>query len=301
MSSVFQRYPAEAQVYCYHVQRLDFRQYDTGRLRMVIGRARLTSSVTQESEHLMFGVLHLGDHNLQGGVREYSSEEEYQRLILDAKQAFSRADIPEIIRAFDRGFGAGTYSLKSMFRDEQRNTLNRILRSTLDEAETAYRQLYEDHAPLMRFLADLKTPLPKAFRTTAEFALNSHLRRALAEDKLEPARIQSLLEEAKDGGVDLDATTLEFTLRGTVERLAERVRTVPTNLEAIYALREAVEVGATLPFPLTLWTAQNVCYGLLRDTQPTMTERVAAGDEDAALWLRNVGDLAQQLSFRMTP
>ena len=100
--------------------------------------------------------------------------------LTEAMQAFSRADIPDVIRAFDRGFGTDTYSLKSLFRDEQRNTLSRILSDTLEEAESVYRQLYENHAPLMRFLSDLKTPLPKAFQTTAQYALNSHLRRALA-------------------------------------------------------------------------------------------------------------------------
>ena len=104
--------------------------------------------------------------------------------------AFSRADIPGCHPAFDRGFGTDTYSLKSLFRDEQRNTLSRILISTLEEAEAVYRQLYEHHAPLMRFLIDLKTPLPKAFQTTAEYALNSHLRRAFPTD-LDVLRIRS--------------------------------------------------------------------------------------------------------------
>ena len=155
-----------------------------------------------------------------------ATDAEYEKLIAEATAAFSRADIPEVIRAFDRGFGVDTYSLKSLFRDEQRSILSQILISTLDEAEAAYRQLYEHHAPLMRFLIDLKTPLPKAFRTTAEYALNSHLRRAFS-DELDAGRIRSLLEEARLGGVDLDATTLEYTLRKTIERMAGRLREDP--------------------------------------------------------------------------
>ena len=41
------------------------------------------------------------------------------------------------------------------------------------------------------------------------------------------ARIRSLLEEARLGGVDLDATTLEYTLRKTIEKIAERLRENP--------------------------------------------------------------------------
>jgi hypothetical protein len=281
------------------VKKLDLRTFDAGRLRMVVGRARFTSDITQESGHLTFGVLHFGDHNLHGGVREFRGEQEYERLIAEASQAFSRADIPEVIRAFDRGFGTDTYSLKSLFRDEQRNVLSRILVSTLDEAETVYRQLYEHHAPLMRFLSDLKTPLPKAFRTTAEYALNSHLRRAFSNEDLDIGRIRGYLAEARLDGVDLDATTLEFTLRKTIERLAERVRENPTDLSELHALREAIELVGDLPFPVAVWAVQNVAYDLLQEFYPSMLDRARNGDENAELWVTDFQDTAVRLSLKV--
>ncbi len=211
--------------------------------------------------------------------------------------AFSRADIPDVIRAFDRGFGTETYSLKSLFRDEQRNILSRILISSLDEAETAYRQLYEHQAPLMRFLTDLKTPLPKAFRTTAEYALNSHLRRAFS-DELDIPRIQSLLEEVRLGSVDLDATTLEYTLRKTIERIAERIRDNPADPNELASLRAAIELTEQLPFTVTLWAVQNVAYDLRREIYPWMMDK-AESEEDARAWVENFRVLAQKLSLRI--
>ena len=299
ISSVFNSYEDDARIYCYTASRVDFRSADAGKLKIVIGRAKFTSEVTQESGLLTFGVLHFGDHNLHGGVREFRGEAEYERLCKEAMQAFSRADIPDVIRAFDRGFGLDTYSLKSLFRDEQRNILSDILISTLDEAEAVYRQLYEHHAPLMRFLADLRTPLPKAFRTTAEYALNSHLRRAFSADELDIPRVRSLLEEARIGGVDLDATTLEFTLRKTIERMAERLRDNPTDLNDLQSLHEAVELLGILPFAVTLWAVQNVGYDVLQSTYKEMSERAEAGDEDGATWIEHFRAIAQTLSLRI--
>lgn len=299
ISSVFKQYPDEARIYCYSVRKLDLRSFEAGRLRMIVGRARFVSEITQETGHLTFGVLHFGDHNLHGGVREFRGDAEYERLILEASQAFSRADIPEVIRAFDRGFGIDTYSLKSLFRDEQRNMLSRILVSTLEEAETVYRQLYEHHAPLMRFLSDLKAPLPKAFRTTAEYALNSHLRRLLSSEDLDLGRIRGYLNEARIDGVDLDATTLEFTLRKTVERLAERVRENRSDYIELHGLREAIALLSELPFAVTVWLVQNVCYELLQDPYPAMVERAHDGEEDAELWVKDFRDLATRLSLKV--
>jgi hypothetical protein len=296
---VFQQYPEEARIYCYSAQKIELRAHDTGRLRMIIGRAMLTSEITQEAGHLTFGVLHFGDHNLHGGVREFRGEMEYERLTAEAAQAFARADIPDVIRAFDRGFGTDTYSLKSLFRDEQRNMISRILVSTLEEAETVYRQLYEHHAPLMRFLTDLKAPLPKAFRTTAEYALNSHLRMAFSSDELDIPRIRGYLAEARTDGVDLDATTLEFTLRKTIERLAERVRENPPDASELHALREAIVLLADLPFSVAVWLVQNVCYDLLQDFYPSMLGQSRNGDDSADLWIRDFRDIAARLSLKV--
>ena len=297
ISSVFNSYPEEARIYCYTARKKDFRAADAGKLKLVLGRAVFTSEITLETGELMFGVLHFGDHNLHGGVRPFQGDADYERLVSETMAAFSRADVPEVIRAFDRGFGVDTYSLKSLFRDEQRNILSRILISTLDEAEAVYRQLYEHHAPLMRFLADLKTPLPKAFRTTAEYALNSHLRRAFS-DELDIGRIRSLLEEARLGSVDLDATTLEYTLRKTIERMAQRIRENPWDIADLRSLREAVALTSELPFSITLWTVQNVAYDLLQDQYPEMLMK-SGTDENAREWVENFRVLARNLSLRM--
>ena len=297
ISSVFNSYADETRVNCYTVRKKDFRTADAGKLKLVIGRASFTSEITLATGELAFGVLHFGDHNLHGGVRAIPKNADYERVVSESMAAFARADIPDVIRAFDRGFGTETYSLRSLFRDEQRNILSRILISSLDEAETAYRQLYEHQAPLMRFLTDLKTPLPKAFRTTAEYALNSHLRRAFS-DELDIPRIQSLLEEVRLGSVDLDATTLEYTLRKTIERIAERIRDNPADPNELASLRAAIELTEQLPFTVTLWAVQNVAYDLRREIYPWMMDK-AESEEDARAWVENFRVLAQKLSLRI--
>ena len=100
----------------------------------------------------------------------------------------------------DKGFGTETYSLKDLFKDEQRRVVNEILKSTLGEAEAAYGQLYGNHAPLMRFLMSCGVPLPREMKSTAEYALNSLLRREFSHDELNFEHIRNLLSEAADRG-----------------------------------------------------------------------------------------------------
>src|SRR5262249_10119149 len=133
---------------------------------------------------------------------------------------FGRADFPDVIRVLDRHFGDLTYSLRSIFHDDQRHTLNQIMKSTVAETENVYRQVYETHAPMMRFLGDLRIPLPRAFLTAAEFALNSSLRNLFEEsENLDFPKINALLEESGRLNVDFDGATLGFALRKTIKRM----------------------------------------------------------------------------------
>jgi hypothetical protein len=171
-SSLFEEYAQSAPVYCYTVDREDYQSSEAGKAKLVLGRATVASEITRESAHLCFGVLHLGDHNVECSVGGYRGEENYQTLVKEISETFDRADFPETIRLLDRYFEGMGYSLTSLFRDEQRRILDTILESTVADVEAIFGQLYETNAPLMRFLKDSGTPPPKALYAAAEVAVN---------------------------------------------------------------------------------------------------------------------------------
>lgn len=299
ISSLFEVYPEHATIYCYSCHRQDYKNLAAGKMRLVLGRGRFTSEITQESDDLTFCVLHFGDHNIHAGVRPVRAIENYRDFLAEVGGAFSRADIPEVIRLMDKYFGGNTYSLKSLFKDEQRKILDEVLNSTIAEAESAYRQLYEHHAPLMRFLTDINMPLPKAFQNTAEFALNGMLRRAVGKDSLDPEKIKSFVEQAQSAGVTLDSTTLEFTFRRAIERLTAKFMANTSDFELLQRLADAVVLQASLPFPVVLWSVQNRCYEVLRTVYPDLKAKAEAGDEASVKWVAEFCRLGEKLGFRM--
>jgi alpha-amylase/alpha-mannosidase (GH57 family) len=286
ISSLFESYPDRTDVYCYVVDRTDQRLVEAGKLRMTLGRGRFTSDVTQESQDLAFGVLHFGDHNLTGGVREYQGTEAYLELVKHASEAFYRADVPEVIRLLDRGFGTNIYSLKGLFKDEQRKLLDEILRSTVAEAETAYRQVYEHHASLLRFLHGMGLPTPKVFQNAASVALNSMLRHAFEARQLDTDRVRTLLDEARVAGADLDHTTLEYALRKRIEHLSDRFFADLLDVAELQHLDSALGLQKDLPFQLVLWSVQNKCYEVLQTVYPDMVRRAKQGSGEAETWIQ---------------
>jgi hypothetical protein len=214
-------------------------------------------------------------------------------------QAFSRADVPEVLRLLDTGFGEQVLSLKDLFRDEQRRILHVILEATREEAEETLRRVHERNLPLLRFLADLGTPAPRVFRATAGFVLNSGLRHALEADPLDEEVVRRLLEEAGREKMPLDAETLEYLLRARLETLCAAVTAEPRGPRRLSTLGRAVELARLFPFPVRLWKVQNAFWRLLETEYPGMRARGASGDADATRWLDVLTGLGESLSIRM--
>ncbi|MEX0806427.1 MAG: DUF3536 domain-containing protein [Candidatus Binatia bacterium] len=296
--SLFESYPDEAAIYCYRAQREDYQFFNAGTARLAVGRVKLTSEITRESSRVSFGVLHMGDHNVNGGVKEFMADEVYQNLLGELVGPFSHVDFAEVIRGMDRYFGESNYSLRSLFREEQRTVLDRVLAAALAQTETLYGQIYEQRAPVMRYLTDLHIPLPKAFKAAAEFVLNGNLRRALQDEDINPERVTALLEAAKIEGVILDTATLEFAYRQNLERLADYLAKTPAEIP-LRQLDKAAVLLATLPFPVSLWRVQNIYYELLQTVYPKMQKRKTDGDVPAQQWVSYFEGLGQKLAIKV--
>ena len=299
VSSLFEEYGEDARVYCYRVAREDYRLLTSGRARLALGRARVSSEITGESARVAFGVLHLGDHNLSGGLLKDPGEEAYERLAADLAEPFNRADLPEILRTVDRNFGSGAYSLRLLFRDERQKVLGVILGSVLAAADTVYRELYEEHAPLMRFLSSHGIAQPRGFRLAAELALNTRLRRALEADEPDVSRLRAILGEARNVGIELHEDGLGFAVQHTVERLAEGLRGNPADLARLESLEGIVSLARGLPFEVDFWKVQNAYYKMLVQLLPARRREAEGGFEDARKWVQRFLSLGEKLSVKV--
>lgn len=299
MTSLFVDYAEQAKVYCFKVEREDYQLIPAGPARLALGRIKLSSEVTGESTRLVCGVLHLGDHNVSGGVRAYEGLEAYSALIETATELFLRADLPGVIRLIDRTFGDEVSSLKLVFGDEQRNILTRVLEGSLRDASAAYRQIYERHAPLMRFLANLGASVPREFQIAAEFAINTELRQLVEAEPLDLERIYALRREASRSGVSLDMTGLAYTLARTITRISVALREHPQDLATIQQLDGAIGMARTMPAEVDLWQTQNIYYTLLQHTYPGFAAEAAQGYGDARNWVDAFRALGRQLRFRI--
>jgi hypothetical protein len=311
ISSLFQRHAETAPTYCYSVARLDYNLTHSGRARLAIGQALVTSRVTEESKCVMFAVLHFGDNNLTAGVREQCDRELYEQLVSEGTNSFQKFDLPGTVRLLDRYFPSMPYSLRSLFRDEQRRIVRAIIDGVLGEAEASLMHIHNQHATLMRFLADLELPMPKVLEVSAEFVINGRLRREFESAEPDIATIETLLNEAQSEHVPLDSAGLSYTLRRALDRSFARLLQAPTALDLLMKLTAEIETVRKLPFEVNLWKVQNAYYELLENVYPTIAAQAAAGEstssdrndslwsEESAAWIEYFERLGEMLGFDM--
>jgi len=299
LSSLFQDIGERSSIYAYSATREDYRSFQVGGSRLVIGRATVTSEVTRVSSSLCFGVLHLGDHSIACGTGEYQGAQKYEELAKEISAAFAGADFPKTILLLGKYFGTSTYSLTSLFADERRRVLNIIMEPTLREAEAAYSSIYEHHAALIRFLTGSGTPRPQALSVATDLCLNAKLRRVIEGEGLDPEVVRPLLEEARLAAATLDATALGLLLAANIESLAEQLLEQPDDLSRLESLNKAAQLVRTLPFSVNLWKTQNICYKILHAHCPDFEKKASLGDQNAQEWLRHYTVLAENFWLRV--
>jgi hypothetical protein len=277
----------------YELHPLDEVRLESGRARLAVGAMRVRSRITREHRDVCYGVLHFGDHNIMAGVRQHPGETDYRALVRDVSAAFQDADLPTVVRLLDEHFSRATYTLKSLFRDERQKVISRLLGSTMDEVEGAYRMIYERHAPLMVFFSGMGAPLPKMLHQTAEFVLNTGLRKQFMADELNVERVRRLLDSAAREKIQWDAPWLAYALTRRFGKLADELALKPRD-GLLHRFNLAIDLVQSLPFEVDLARVQNVYYQLQQHVLPVVA---AENTPDAKAWLAEFTALGQKLGF----
>lgn len=279
ISSIFEG-SSDAPKFCYRIKTIDYQRFESKSVKLALGRIRVTSEITHDGREVIFGVVHMGDQILHAGVRDFTSEEDYLPLLEQAREALNGGDFGELFNVLDQHLGGMKYSLKSLFKDEQKRIFDLILARTLQETEANYRQIYQRHGSLLRFLEEMNQPMPEVLRITSEFVLNSDLKHTFEKDPVDALRISMLLELAKREGVKLEEAGLGYAASNALTRLMRRLRDESGNLQLLAITDILVTLLQMFPFCVNYWEAQNIFYSILEHQSPS------AGQEQDGSQLR---------------
>jgi hypothetical protein len=264
ISSLFDGYRDRSSVYCYHAHLEEVNILEKARTKLATGRARIISRSTRGELMFGFAVLYLGDHKLIAGISPCPGSDGFRLFVEQVRGTFLSEDLAKCSLLIDERFRGIAYSLKSLFHDDRRRIVRRIVDSTLADTYKVYAGLHEDHASLISFLSELQIPMPAILRVSVDFVLSNAIQRCLADEKLDIDLIRTLLGTARQDSTNLADSSLEPALRQRLDMVLDCWAKNPFDLRKLGELEALVLLAKVPSFGLDLWQAQNVYYERLQ-------------------------------------
>ena len=295
ISSLFTNYEERTKIFLYSFEESHRKLLTAGKARLTVGTSRVSFDITRESREYIYAALYLGEHHVTATVKPFTDEKNYTEIARELRESFDRADFPETIRLMDRHFGTQTYSLRSLFKDEQRRILDEILSSTRQDLENRNRLITERYTPLMRFLEDLGTPLPHALKTAADFVLHIDIINQFERENTDIEHLNAALDDARRRKINVWDDELSFAISRKMERLMTKLQEAPGDAALAEHIERLAAIIRGLPIDPNLWQVRNRYWKMLRTVLPEFRSKTE--DEGAREFVKHFLALGEQLNF----
>ena len=264
ISSLYQEFEDEEDVYCYKVQRNNYQMVEKGNSNLVIGNIEVTSKITLQKSNLVFALMQYADGDFHCAIKEFSSNEDYNELKNTLIKTFVLYPQTEIIRALDEKFGKEYFTLKDIFIEERKKILQILLKDQLKKFATRYEEMYDQGKSSIYHMQSLGLEIPKEFKISAGYTL-SHRYNELLQDSsgfVEENVIQQIMAinyEAKKMGIEIDKAPSN-------KNFAKKVITNLNRLTKSFEARQADSVSELfaviekLELNIDMSEAQNIYY-----------------------------------------
>lgn len=211
LSSIYEDFEDEEEVYCYTVTRHSYKRVQCGSMILITGHIDVQSKITLEKKEIMFALVQYAGGDFHCAIKEFSDEAEFNRIKNNIIKIFLTTSLTETIRALDEYFGKEYFTLKDIFIKERRKIIQILLKDKLDKFAENYRQIYLDGRGTIFHLQALGMTIPSEFKLSAEYTLSHKFNEIVSEshelfDENIMQTVKDIIAEAKMLGITLDKT-----------------------------------------------------------------------------------------------
>lgn len=249
--------------YAYRVLSCSLERKDEGARRYALGYLRIRSEITRDEKELFVAALYRGGRNVLCGVAEKPEPEDGNGIREKIEEAL-RSEDEEGLVSF---FGHNTYSLRHLFKDEQRRILNLIIAEDVEAVVSMLRKTISDSSELLSFLSALAMPIPEAFRSAAEVTLNDELKRAFEADALDLDFVSQRIDEGERWGAGVDVLFLRHAAMRRLERLFLLLEREPFEENTLRSIIELLSFLKKRGWEINLWDEQNTFAGIIASNE----------------------------------
>lgn len=313
LSSLYNNYQDEETIYCYSTQQLDYQKQQIGSLTLAIGQVRLTSNITWESGHFVFGVLHLGGWDFHCCIQPFSSRLAYTQMKEELFSILKQSSIVDLILTMSRLFGNKSFDLKHLFAEERLSIMEKLTTTTKKRLDQLYTQVYRDNYSILLAFQRDEVPIPQELQVAAEVAISYGCIKvidAIKNEKPDLDNLESYIIELETIAMEANnlrckleipkgKKTLEKLILSCLQQILSQTRL--DNLESdIQLIDKLIKVGKKLKLNLWLDKIQEIYYNFLHQQllpKLSSNDSLVNNNHQVRLWLK----LAEYLDIYFLP
>jgi alpha-amylase/alpha-mannosidase (GH57 family) len=267
---------------------------------VLIGRLAVRSLATGEEAQFMFGAAKLSEDEIEARVSPLDSAS-YKMFRAKVESGSCDAALLRGFEDFADVFPNAPLTLKSLFRDDQRRVVYRLLHGPISQAIDTMRRLYDENAGLMRFLTALSVPLPKVLKTMTQFVLTDKLVQAFQDDSRSSDELRACFEEARRWEFELETEELDHAVKCALDRVSGKLEENPNDIAHLARLVAVAEVAFALPLHTNIWRTQTTFYRIVKNNFPIFQARADSESSPAEVteWIRLCTQAAASLHVRL--
>ncbi len=211
ISSLYQDFEDEENVYCYKIKRYDYQKVQKGNSTFVVGHIEIKSRITLESVNEVFALVQFSGGDFHCAIKEFSDENDYLQMKTNLIKTFMLNPLTEIIRALDENFGKEYFTLKDIFIEERRKILQIMLKGKLEKFAQTYKDMYNEGKGSIYHMQNLGLTIPDEFKISASYTLSHKFNDLVAHSGgfVDPTVLQQAFDinyEARKMNITLDRT-----------------------------------------------------------------------------------------------
>ncbi|MEX2565493.1 MAG: DUF3536 domain-containing protein, partial [Cyclobacteriaceae bacterium] len=281
IASLFKEFPEEYDLFNFQASTQFKAHYEAGKHKLLIGNTEFQSDITFEKVNISYAVLHLGEHHLYGGVREYLGEKALQELQEKISDSFRKSDIYEIFNLMDQYFGTHKYSFWHLFRDEQQAIMEMVLETTFKNTEGVINKMYEDNYHLLQVFKEINFKAPNQLKLPVNLTINSRLTVILKSDPIDITALKRILESSFQVNAELDTVSLNYLVDSKASKMMKELKQDPSNKHLLHQLMSLLQLIATCDMSPEYWEAQNELFEIKSGYFKEINAQAASGDPEA--------------------
>lgn len=264
ISSLYQEFEEEENIYCYKVLKQDYQRVQKGNSSFVAGKIEIQSRITLEKSQLVFALMQYSSGDFHCAIKQFSDDIEFNNMKNNLIKTFMLNPITEIIRALDEYFGKEYFTLKDIFIEERRKILQILLKDKLNKFARTYEEMYDEGKGSIYHMQNLGLAIPDEFKIAASYALSRKFNDLIIHSGgfVDPSITQQAIDinyEAKKMGTKLDKTPSNKIFAKKINQNLNRL-TYGLEIQQAEVILELFDYIEKLELEVDIAEAQNTYF-----------------------------------------